>query len=177
VQCATELLGADNTSLFFFNINCNYHLRAKLGNVDNAACRKSAARLIACPEGPASGWHRNTWLDPLPFHISHTATIIVLLIGLALLFSSMMHLQSARLLPSTIPSIPSSITAEGWHRLNQFSQRVSMITKEQVFLRNDAPCISRIPRPLCASLLAGGTAIATETPTPFQILMMLKLSF
>jgi len=76
-------------------------LRAKLGNVDNAACRKSAARLIACPEGPASGWHRNTWLDPLPFHISHTATIIVLLIGLALLFSGMMHLQSARVLPSS----------------------------------------------------------------------------
>ena len=57
VQCATELLEADNTSLFFFNINCNYHLRAlctvqKVGNVDNAACPKSAAKLIACHEGP-----------------------------------------------------------------------------------------------------------------------------
>ena len=31
-----------------------------------------------------------------------------------------------------------------------------MIAKEQVFLRNDAPCISRIPRPLCASSTVGG---------------------
>jgi hypothetical protein len=97
-------------------------------------------------------------LDPLPVHISHTATIIILLIGLAKLFSGMTHLQSARVLPNTIPRSPSSITAEGWHHLNQLYQRASMIAKEQVFLRNDAPCISRINlnRPLCVSSTVGG---------------------
>jgi hypothetical protein len=44
--------GADNMYPFLFNIKGNNQLRAKLGNVDNAACRESAARLIACHEGP-----------------------------------------------------------------------------------------------------------------------------
>ncbi len=69
VHCATELLGADNMFLSFLNIKGNYHLRAKLGNVDNAACRKVRQDLLLAMMVPASGWHCNTWLDALPVHI------------------------------------------------------------------------------------------------------------
>ena len=106
---------------------------------------------------PASGWLPSGWWDCMPVHMSHTVTIIVLLIGLTLLFSSMMHSsQDSHVHPSKILS--SSITLEGRQYLHDLSQRASKIAKDQAFLTNDNPSISRINlhQLSCASLSVGG---------------------
>ena len=93
----------------------------------------------------------------MPVHISHTVTIIVLFIGLTLLFSGMMHsLQDGRIQHSNISS--SSITLEGRQYLNDLSHRASEIAKDQAFLTDDNPSITRIHshRRSCTSLSAPG---------------------
>jgi hypothetical protein len=74
-------------------------------------------------------------------HVSHAVTIIVLLIGLTLLFSGIMNAYAARVRPSNIPS---SITPEGWEHLNDLSQKAKQIAKDQEFLIDAEPSISRI---------------------------------
>ena len=106
---------------------------------------------------PASGWLPSGLWDRMPVHMSHTVTIIVLLIGLTLLFSGMMHSsQDGRVQPSNISS--SSITLEGRQYLNDLSQRASEIAKDQAFLTDDNPSITRIHshRRSCTSLSALG---------------------
>jgi hypothetical protein len=100
----------------------------------------------------------------MPVHMSHTVTIIVLLIGLTLLFSGMMHSHDGRVLvpPSNISS--SSINLEGRQYLYDLSLRASEIAKEQAFLTDDNPSISRIDshRQSCASLNGGGVCCSCK---------------
>ena len=106
---------------------------------------------------PASGWLPSGWWDCMPIHMSHTVTIIVLLIGITLLFSGMMHSsQDGRLQPSN--NSRSSITLEGRHYLHNLTQRASEIAKDQAFLTDDKSSISRIDshRRSCASFRAPG---------------------
>jgi hypothetical protein len=89
--------------------------------------------------------------------MSHTVTIIVLLIGLTLFFSSMMHLHDgSSQQPSNISS--SSITLEGRQYLYDLSQRSSELAKDQAFLTDVNPSISRIHshQRSCASFSAPG---------------------
>ena len=106
---------------------------------------------------PASGWLSSGWWDRMPVHMSHTVTIIVLLIGLTLLFSGMMHSHDGRAQQlSNISS--SSITLEGRQYLHDLSRRASELAKDQAFLTDDNPSISRIHthRRSCASLSVPG---------------------
>ena len=106
---------------------------------------------------PNSGWLPSGSWDCMPVHMSHTVTIIVLLIGLTLLFSGMMHSsQDGRVQPSNISS--SSITLEGRQYLYNLTQRASNIAKDQAFLTDVNPSISRIDshRRSCASFRAPG---------------------
>jgi hypothetical protein len=97
--------------------------------------QNSRQSLLLAMKVAASGW----W-DRMPVHISHTVTIIVMqLIGLTLLFSSMMHSQGSNVPPSNISS--SSITPEGWQHLHDLSMRASNLAKDQVFLNIEQPSI------------------------------------
>ncbi len=106
---------------------------------------------------PALGWLSSGWWDRMPVHMSHTVTIIVLLIGLTLLFSGMMHSHDGRAQQlSNISS--SSITLEGRRYLHDLSRRASELAKDQAFLTDDNPSISRIHlhQRSCASLSVPG---------------------
>ena len=96
----------------------------------------------------------------MPVHMSHTVTIIVLLIGLTLLFSGIMHSSQdgsvLRVQPSNISS--SSITLEDRQHLYDLTLRASELAKDQAFLTDVNPSISRIHshRQSCASFSAPG---------------------
>jgi hypothetical protein len=113
-----------------------------------------ADRLLAMKHPAASGWLPSKWPDAMPqrpvsVHTSQAVTVrvIVMLIALTFLFIGMMPSPRVRRdLPSHIqPSnIPSSITPEGRRYLHELSQKANKISKDQAFLSNAKPCVSRI---------------------------------
>ena len=153
--------GATNTVnvlLFFKKINNKQILREKVQECGEAAPQNSRQRLLLAMKvaAVASGWLPSGWWDRMPVHMSHTVTIIVMLIGLTLLFSGMMHSQGSNVPPSNNSS--SSITPEGWQHLHDLSMRASNLAKDQAFLNIEQPSILRINshRHSCASLSVGG---------------------
>ena len=106
----------------------------------------------------ASGWLPSKWPDAMPVHTSQAVSVIVMLIALTFIFIGMMPSNGVRHVrvapPSNILSsnIPSSITTEGRQYLHELSQRASNLSKDQAFLRDAAPSISRIR----ASMKFGG---------------------
>ena len=116
-------------------MNSKQILHEKVQECGEAAPHNSQQSLLLAMKvaAVASGWLPSEWWDHMPVHMSHTVTIIVMLIGLTLLFSCMMHSsQDGRIQHSSISS--SSITLEGWQYLNDLSQRASEIAKDQAFL-------------------------------------------
>ncbi len=55
--------------------------------------------------------HPFRWWDPMSVHVSHAVSIIVLLIGLALLFSCKMHLNSVQAISkaASLPKVGSNL--------------------------------------------------------------------
>jgi hypothetical protein len=83
---------ADNVSLFLkLRVQTNFCERMSTSTPEIRG--KSLSLAMKVP-APASGWLPSGWWDCMPVHMSHTVTIIILLISLTLLFSCMMHSSS-----------------------------------------------------------------------------------
>ena len=90
--------------------------------------------LLAKVPAPASGWLPSGWWDRMPVHMSCTVTIIVLLIGLTLLVSCMMHSLHGCVQPSCPKQYLKQQQYFKQHHLHDLSQRASEIAKDQAFL-------------------------------------------
>ena len=113
---------------------------------------------------PVSGhWLPSKWTDALPVITSHAATIIVLIIALALIFSGIMHSGL-----SSNSGFSNSITPEGRQYLHELSEKASKIAKDAENLNSSATSISRIKshRSACAAI-GGGNCSCNEVAYSF----------
>ena len=87
-ECALHrgATNSDNVFLFFLKINSKQILREKAQECGEAAPHNSRQSLLLAMKvaAVASGWLPSEWWDRMPVHMSHTVTIIVLLINFAL---------------------------------------------------------------------------------------------